>query len=81
MRVETKPYLAYTNFGVPAPCLRQADSRYGPGHLKMGLEINLTSHFYKPKALRYLEEIRADLLAVEKQAEGLLEEILGRNET
>ena len=36
--------------------------------------------FYKPKALRSLEEIRADLLAVEKEAKGLLEKILGRPE-
>jgi len=33
--------------------------------------------FYKPKKLRILDEIRADLLAVEKKAKGLLEEILG----
>ncbi len=33
--------------------------------------------FYKPKKLRILDEIRADLLAVEKETEGLLEEILG----
>jgi len=45
-----------------------------------GNKISLTGgnrYFYKPKALRPLEEIRADLLAVEKEAKGLLEEILG----
>ena len=35
--------------------------------------------FYKPKKLRILDEIRADLLAVEKEAKGLLEENFGRN--
>jgi type I restriction enzyme M protein len=43
----------------------------------VGYEINFNRYFYKPKALRPLEEIRADLLAVEKEAEGLLAEILG----
>ena len=31
----------------------------------------------KPKALRFPEEIRTALLAVEKEAEGVLEKILG----
>jgi type I restriction enzyme M protein len=42
----------------------------------VGYEINFNRYFYKPKALRPLEEIRADLLAVAKEAEGLLEEII-----
>jgi len=40
-------------------------------------KINFNRYFYKPKALRPLEEIRADLLAVEKETEGLLAEIVG----
>lgn len=55
--------------------------RRTPGHdpasVKVGYEINFNRYFYKPKALRSLEEIRADLLAVEKESKGLLEEILG----
>lgn len=39
---------------------------------KIGYEISFTRHFYKPVPLRTLEEIRADILAVEKEAEGLL---------
>ena len=35
-----------------------------------------TRHFYKPQPLRTLAEIRAELLTVEKQAEGLQDEIL-----
>jgi type I restriction enzyme M protein len=39
---------------------------------KIGYEISFTRHFYKPQPLRTLEEIRADILAIEKEAEGLL---------
>ncbi|CAB3395965.1 Restriction endonuclease subunit S [Kyrpidia spormannii] len=53
------------------------DAWYDPASVKVGYEINFNRYFYKPKALRTLEEIRTDLLAVEKEAEGLLEEILG----
>jgi type I restriction enzyme M protein len=56
------------------------DAWYDPASVKVGYEINFNRYFYKPKALRTLEEIRADLLAVEKEAEGLLNEIFGRNE-
>ncbi len=44
---------------------------------KIGYEISFTRHFYKPQPLRTLEEISADILAVEKEAEGLLNEIIG----
>jgi type I restriction enzyme M protein len=53
------------------------DAWYDPASVKIGYEINFNRYFYKPKAMRSREEIRADLLAVEKEAEGLLEEILG----
>jgi type I restriction enzyme M protein len=53
------------------------DAWYDPESVKIGYEINFNRYFYKPKALRSLDEIRADLLAVEKEAEGLLKEILG----
>ncbi len=43
---------------------------------KIGYEISFTRHFYQPQPLRTLEEIRADILAVEKEAEGLLDGIL-----
>lgn len=45
---------------------------------KIGFEISFTRHFYKPQALRSLEEIRADILAVEREAEGLLGDLLGK---
>ena len=42
---------------------------------KIGYEISFTRHFYKPQPLRTLEEIRADIVALEKETEGLLGEI------
>lgn len=53
------------------------DAWYDPASVKVGYEISFNRYFYKPKALRTLEEIRADLLTVEKEVEGLLAEILG----
>ena len=43
---------------------------------KIGYEVSFTRHFYKPQPLRTLAEISADILAVEKEAEGLLEGLL-----
>ncbi|MDF1553867.1 MAG: class I SAM-dependent DNA methyltransferase [Deferrisomatales bacterium] len=44
---------------------------------KIGYEISFTRYFYKPQPLRTLEEIRADILALEQETEGLLGEIIG----
>jgi type I restriction enzyme M protein len=43
---------------------------------RIGYEVSFTRHFYKPQPLRTLEEISADILAIEKEAEGLLSEII-----
>lgn len=43
---------------------------------KIGYEVSFTRHFYKPQPLRTLEEISADILAIEKEAEGLLDGLL-----
>jgi type I restriction enzyme M protein len=43
---------------------------------KIGYEVSFTRHFYKPQPLRTLEEISADILAIEKEAEGLLDDLL-----
>ncbi|MHB2007153.1 MAG: type I restriction-modification system subunit M [Acidobacteriaceae bacterium] len=43
---------------------------------KIGYEVSFTQHFYKPQPLRTLEEISADILAIEKEAEGLLDDLL-----
>jgi len=42
----------------------------------IGYEISFTRYFYKPQPLRSLEAIRADILALEKEADGLLSTIL-----
>jgi type I restriction enzyme M protein len=44
---------------------------------QIGYEISFTKHFYKPTPLRELSEIIADIRALEKETEGLLEEVLG----
>jgi type I restriction enzyme M protein len=43
---------------------------------KIGYEVSFTRHFYKPQPLRTLEEISADILAIEKDAERLLDGLL-----
>ena len=43
---------------------------------KIGYEVSFTRHFYKPQSLRTLDEISADILAIEKEAEGLLDGVL-----
>ncbi len=43
---------------------------------RIGYEVSFTRHFYKPQPLRTLAEISADILAVEKEAEGLLDGLL-----
>ena len=53
------------------------DAWYDPGSVKIGYEISFTRYFYKLQPLRTLEEIRADILALEKETEGLLGEIIG----
>jgi type I restriction enzyme M protein len=44
---------------------------------KIGYEVSFTRHFYKPQPLRTLEEISADIVALEKETGGLLNEIIG----
>jgi len=43
---------------------------------QIGYEISFTRHFYKPQPLRTLDEIRADLEALQAEAEGLLDQIV-----
>ena len=44
---------------------------------EIGYEISFARYFYTPQPLRSLEEIRADILAVEHETEGLLHAIVG----
>ena len=57
-----------------------ADAWYRPDNVKVGYEISFTRYFYKPKPMRTLAEIRADILALEQETDGLLAEILGVGE-
>lgn len=46
------------------------------GATRIGYEISFTRHFYKPQPLRSLEEIRDDIIAAEREVEGVLESLL-----
>ncbi len=69
MIVNLKPYPVTKDFDIPWLC-DALDS------VKTGYEVSFTRYFYKPQPLRTLEEIRADILALEKETEGLLGEIV-----
>jgi type I restriction enzyme M protein len=47
--------------------------------VEIGYEISFTRYFYKPQPLRSLEEISADIVALETESAGLLNEITGRS--
>ena len=53
------------------------DAWYNPDAVRVGYEINFNRHFYKPQPMRSLEEIRADILTLERETEGLLAGIMG----
>lgn len=68
--------------GVKAFIRREAlpyapDAWYRRDSEKIGYEINFNRYFYKPAPMRTLEEIRADILALEQETEGLLGNIIG----
>src|SRR5260370_21762814 len=46
------------------------------GATKIGYEVSFTRYFYKPPPLRTLDEVRTDIRAIEKEAEGLLDALL-----
>ena len=52
------------------------DAWYSPDSVKIGYEVSFTRYFYKPQPLRPLEEIRADIIALEQETKGLLSEIV-----
>ena len=53
------------------------DAWHNPKTVKTGYEISFTRHFYKPAPMRPLETIRADILELERESEGLLAGIMG----
>ncbi|HBD94563.1 MAG: DNA methylase [Spirochaetes bacterium GWF1_31_7] len=44
---------------------------------KIGYEISFNKYFYRHKPLRSIEDVSADILALEKESDGLIREILG----
>ena len=52
------------------------DAWYLPTNVKTGYEINFNRHFYKPAPMRSLDDIVADILALERESEGLLSRIV-----
>ena len=52
------------------------DAWYVPDGVKIGYEINFNRYFYKPRPMRSLEEIREDIVAVERETTGILGEII-----
>jgi type I restriction enzyme M protein len=53
------------------------DAWYVPDSIKTGYEVSFTRYFYKPAPLRTLDEIRADIVSLEKESEGILADIVG----
>ena len=54
------------------------DARYIPKSVRIGYEISFNRYFHKPEPLRTLDEIRAEMAAVERGAEGSLTGLLVR---
>ena len=52
------------------------DAWYVPTNVKTGYEINFNRHFYKPAPMRSLDDIVADIIALERESEGLLSRIV-----
>jgi len=53
------------------------DAWIDPVKTLVGYEISFARHFYQPAPMRTLDEIKADIYALEQETEGLLEEIVG----
>jgi len=56
------------------------DAWHVEGKVKIGYEISFTRYFCKPRPMRSLAQIRADILVLERATDGLLEEIIGESE-
>ncbi len=53
------------------------DAYHNPASVKIGYEISFNRHFYRPQPMRSLDDIRADIMALERESEGLLGAIIG----
>ena len=54
-----------------------ADAWYDPAAVKTGYEINFNRYFYRPEPMRELETIREEIVTLESETAGLLDDILG----
>ena len=52
------------------------DAWYKPNSVKIGYEISFNRYFYNPQPMRTLADIRADIVALERESEGLLDDLL-----
>ena len=52
------------------------DAWYNPQAVETGYEINFNRHFHKPKPIRSLDEIQADIVALNQEREGLVRKII-----
>ena len=53
------------------------DARHNPATVKIGYEISFNHRFYRPQPMRSLDDIRADIMALERESDGLLGAIIG----
>jgi type I restriction enzyme M protein len=53
------------------------DAWVDKSNIEIGYEISFNRYFYKPQPLRSLDEIKRDIVALERETEGLLKEIVG----
>ncbi|WP_276620929.1 type I restriction-modification system subunit M [Syntrophomonas wolfei] len=53
------------------------DAWYEQDSIKIGYEISFTKYFYKPADLRDVTDIVAEIQALERETDGLLNEVLG----
>ncbi len=53
------------------------DAWIAAGKSQIGYEISFTRVFYKPQPLRTLKQIRDDIVALERETDGLLPQIIG----
>ena len=54
------------------------DAWIDPDKTLVGYEISFTRHFYRPAPMRTLDEIKADIYALELETEGLLNDVIGK---
>ncbi|MCD8296949.1 MAG: type I restriction-modification system subunit M [Prevotella sp.] len=52
------------------------DAYVAKDETKVGYELSFTKYFYRPKELRSIEDISNDIISIENDTKGLLEEIL-----